>query len=365
MDTAPSPTQRRPAEPLLTRHVFLDTQVYRALGHNPANPALAALKEHISAHRVVLHTTDVTLLEVKRQLKETVLARTRELGKIEKSFQRWRKQAPNSAPKTMPNFNANALADELFERFRRFIAYECGAEVHLALKMISPEVVFAAYFDRKPPFDGQDTKEFPDGFIIAVLSQWAEGIGDKIYVVTEDGAMGRAVKEDSNLLPLKGIHEVLVSAAADLGPEAEAAADVLLNHPAFDSTFERLMQAQMNEATYVYTGELAEGEAYEGELVAIEEVGDWSVVGLSDKRASLILDARVRVRVKVQYEDRDTASYDREDDRWVGAEDAAIEVEDEVEVKVLVEIDRASGEVVGGKVLTSEINISGPSDYDY
>ena len=30
-----------------------------------------------------------------------------------------------------------------------------------------------------------------------------------------------------------------------------------------------------------------------------------------------------------------------------------------------MEIDRASGEVVGGKVLTSENDVSGPSDYDY
>ena len=47
----------RPAEPLSTRHVFLDTQVYHGLGHNPANPALVTLKEQIEARRVVLHTS--------------------------------------------------------------------------------------------------------------------------------------------------------------------------------------------------------------------------------------------------------------------------------------------------------------------
>ncbi len=39
-------------------------------------------------------------------------------------------------------------------------------------------------------------------------------------------------------------------------------------------------------------------------------------------------------------------------------------IEDEVEVAVLLEIDRASGEVVGGELLTSEIAVSGPYD-DY
>ncbi len=361
----PQPPKHRPAEPLLTRHVFLDTQVYRALHHNPDNPALLALKEHIKAHRVILHTVDITLLEVKRQLLEAAQARAREMGEVEKDFRRWRKQAPKSMPKRMPEFDAAALGDELFGHFHSFIAYQCDAVVHKALSTVSAEVVFATYFDRRPPFDGQDSKEFPDGFVIAALSKWAETTGDKIHVVTADGAMARAAKADPNLLPMKSLHEVLARAAADLGPEAEAIADALLNGPAFDSTFERLLQAQMKDVVYVYTGDLAEGEAYEGELISIEEVGDWSVAGLSDKRVSLILDAKIKVLVEVQYEDRDSAMYDREDDRWVGAEDAATQVEDNADIEVLVEIDRASGEVVGGKVLTSEIEVSGPHDYDY
>jgi hypothetical protein len=40
-----SKKQHRPAEPLASRHIFLDTQVYRALGHNPANHAMILLKK--------------------------------------------------------------------------------------------------------------------------------------------------------------------------------------------------------------------------------------------------------------------------------------------------------------------------------
>lgn len=115
---------------------------------------------------------------------------------------------------------------------------------------------------------------------------------------------------------------------------------------------------------FIYAGDLAEGEAYEGELIGIEQVGDWSIVGLSDKRVSLILDATIRVSVEVQYGDRDSAVYDREDGVWIGTEDAAMQVEDEADVEVLVEIDRASGKIVGGELLASEISISGPHD-DY
>lgn len=62
----PTPT------PLRTLHVFLDTQVYRRFGHNPESPPLVALRDHLDAGRLVLHTTDVTLAEVRRQLVEYV-----------------------------------------------------------------------------------------------------------------------------------------------------------------------------------------------------------------------------------------------------------------------------------------------------
>jgi hypothetical protein len=75
--------QHGPAKPLASRHIFLETQVYRVLGHNPANRAMTLLKEHATSHRVVLHTTDITLPEVRRQIRELVLARQRELRAIE------------------------------------------------------------------------------------------------------------------------------------------------------------------------------------------------------------------------------------------------------------------------------------------
>jgi hypothetical protein len=35
--------RHRPAEPLASRHIFLDTQVYRALGHKPAKGLMPLL----------------------------------------------------------------------------------------------------------------------------------------------------------------------------------------------------------------------------------------------------------------------------------------------------------------------------------
>jgi hypothetical protein len=354
--------QHHPAERLASRHIFLDTQVYRALNHDPANRALALLKEQVNSHRVVLHTTDITLLEVRRQIRERVLARQRELMLIERDLNRWRKSAPKAAPEGAIEFDAEALSNELFQQFEWFLRHECKAVVHQALA-VAPGAVFGTYFDRKPPFDGQDSKEFPDAFVVEALRKWCREQGNLMNIVTEDKSMTRAVLEDARLIALKDIHEVLARAAADLGADGETAAETVLGKPAFASSLEDALRPQMKEVGYVYVGDLVEGEAYEGELLSIEEIGDWSVVGLNDHCVTLILDVKLQVRVEVEYEDREHAIYDREDDRWFGAEAASAKVDDEIELEILVDVDRKSGTVREAKVLSQEVSIFGPSDW--
>jgi hypothetical protein len=177
--------------------------------------------------------------------------------------------------------------------------------------------------------------------------------------------MTRAVSEDGHLLALRNIQEVLTRVAADLSADGDAAAEAALSKPAFDNSLEAALRAQMKEVNFVYLGNLADGEAYEGQLVSIEEIRDWSVVGLNDGCVTLILDATLQVRVEVQYEDFDHAIYDREDDRWFGAESASTEVDDEVDLEILVQVERNTGTVREAKVLTEEVGISGPFDGAY
>lgn len=353
----------RPVEPLESRHVFLDTQVYRALGHNPANRALTLLKEQIDSHRVALHVTDITLLEVKRQIRERVLARHRELRSIEKDLAQWRVRAPKFAPKKEITFDADALAINLFDQFVAFLCKECDAVIHQALA-VAPTKVFDAYFARRPPFDGEQNKEFPDGFAVEVLKQWCQEKGDRMHVVTEDKALTRAASSSDELLPLKSIHEVLSRAAANLGADGEQISDAVLNNPAFDYSFEEQLRPRVADMGFIYAGDFAEGEAYEGELLNIERVGNWSVVSLNDRRITLILDVNVSVKVEVQYEDRHSAIYDREDDLWFGAEIASTDIEDEIDIEVLVEIERETGIVSEAKLLTNEARVSEHYDWD-
>ena len=57
-----------PQGPLLTREVFLDTEAYRRVGFDVTRPSIAALISHVANERLELHTTDITLQEIKRQI---------------------------------------------------------------------------------------------------------------------------------------------------------------------------------------------------------------------------------------------------------------------------------------------------------
>jgi len=53
---------------LKTRHVFLDTEVYRRYGHNLEDKVMQRLFQLTQDHVCTLHITDITLEEIKRQI---------------------------------------------------------------------------------------------------------------------------------------------------------------------------------------------------------------------------------------------------------------------------------------------------------
>lgn len=177
--------------------------------------------------------------------------------------------------------------------------------------------------------------------------------------------MLRAAEKDIRFLPLKSIHNLLERASGDFGVDGENAAEEAIHGQSFDHSLEIFLEDQIKDITFVYTGDLPNGEAYEGQILRVEQVYNWSVVALNDTRISLILDLLISVQVQIQYEDRNLAFYDKEDDRWYGSEAASRDIEADIDLSVLVDIERATGQVCDGKILTNEVSIIGPSEWDY
>lgn len=224
--------------------------------------------------------------------------------------------------------------------------------------------IFALYFDRKPPFDGEESKEFPDAFAIEGLGRWRRESEENIHIVTNDKAMLRAALA-GEMLPIQSVAELLRRAGAEFGDEADDLADAILATKQFEQSFRESLGTQIEEATFVYYGELANGEAFGGRLLDIVDTMGWSVAGKSERRLTLLLECQVKVQVEIQYEDREFASYDREDRRYYGTESATTYIDEEVDIEVLVEVDGKTDKVVEAKILTREIPVNGRFTVDY
>jgi hypothetical protein len=338
-------------ECLVTRHVFIDTDIYRQLTHNIANPALRTWAKHIDDRKVVLHTTDITLHEVRRQLAEDVSARHRELSKIEKSFARWRHTA-SDLPAT-PSFDPKKVAKRLGDHFEQTLLSKWRAVHHRAMQ-VNAGMVFSDYFMRKPPFHKEGSKEFPDAFVVASLAEWASQNNESIYVLTGDKLLTRAA-EDCHLGTLKSLEDLLRRASVPPGGEAEGIAEAILNAPDFDARFEAALDDLFPEIVFEYFGDLPDAEIADSKLEGVIQISNWSVVWRGSKRLTFIVTADVEVTLDVSFADRSLAMYDREDDRWFGATHGRAERLSNIEVEVLLEVNSRTGEFLSSELVNTEI----------
>ncbi len=352
---APSQKRQRPvSKPLETRHVFLDTEVYHKLKHNAANVALKLIAEHVSEHRIALHVTDITLAEINRQIVEDVEQSRAALARIEKDLTRWRfTDGTIGATPQLTGETARALSSALAS----FLKNECRAQTHEAMSHPTAEV-FAAYFDRKPPFD-KGGKEFPDAFMIKTLDAWCAAHDECMYVVTQDKAMQRYVDASSRLLLLPSLEDVLAAARATAEPDggAEVIADELLNAPSFDVNLEHAIDSHVHELIIDYAGDLPEGEVTDISFEGVIQFLDYRIVAKTSTRLSLLLNIDAEISASVAYEDRHLAMYDREHDQWMGAEWETTEVKDSIMLEMFAEIEIPSGRFVNSELLRTEYTI--------
>lgn len=343
------------AGPLATRHVFLDTEVYRRLKHNPANKALQVLREHTVHHVLSLHTTDITLLEIERQIAEDVAQTRLALNRADKDIRRWRHIVPE-IPAT-PELS-EVVPKRLFEALKSLILEECRGKTHDALSMRAA-VVFEDYFARRAPFDA-GSKEFPDSFALKALENWCRSNRETIYVVTKDAAMLRYVATSEHLLPLQTIEALLAAAQFSAEPTqyTEAIAEDLLNAPAFDHHLETALVFHEDELIIEYQGDLPEGEVNAVRFEGVIQSVLYNIVSLSTDRISLVLTVDAEIAADLGFEDRGMAMYDKEDDQWIGTDWAFTTVKGSIPLELYIELSLETGEIITSQLLRAEYAIT-------
>lgn len=302
---------RKPTEPLRTRHVFLDTEVYRRAGFNISNTPFTLLAQEIERGRIVLHVSDITLAEIHRQLKETVLEKAAEAKRLARDFNRIA-QISGRDNVTVNEVDGLVLADVACAGFTDALVKRFRSHSILALE-VPARVVFDRYFAGRPPFDDRSSKEFPDAFVIEGLARYCKSNEISMYVVSGDAALRRAAESHDTLVALQTIEEVLAAATAESGGDLEAIVDEIFVAPGFDHQLMEAIEADLDFVNFTYYGLLTEGAVIGAKLEEIVSVDDYDVAAFDDAKIGLILQANTILDVRVRYLD-EAELRDKDDD---------------------------------------------------
>lgn len=302
---------RKPTEPLRTRHVFLDTEVYRRAGFNISNTQFALLRGEIEAGRIVLHFTDITLSEIRRQLTEEILSKAADAKRLARDFNRI-SQIAGQANDAMKDIDGVALADSAWAGFVEKLIKRLRGHSVSALE-IPARIVFERYFAGQAPFEQRGSKEFPDAFVIEGLARYCKNNDISMYVVSGDVALRQAAESHDTLLPLQALDEVLASATASSGTDVETIADEVLAAPGFDEQLVLAIESDLDFVDFTYFGSLTEGSVPSAALEEIISVDDYAVAAFDGNRIGLILQANAVLDAKVRYLDQEELR-DKDDD---------------------------------------------------
>jgi hypothetical protein len=342
---------------LETREVFLDTEVYKGYGHNLATAPMKTLQKHVEEGRISLHITDINLREVGRQIEEGVASLKRTVDEVNLLLNAWKTRSPEGLPDIIASIEEPTVSDAAFKQFRMELESKFNMSLHKAAEM-DARPIFRDYFNRKAPFDGKASKEFPDAFIIAALASWCEKYDSNMYVVTHDKAMQRAASATGRLLPIDDLNALFSLATAAEAPEALAIVEPILEEEVFLELIASTIQKNMGNVGVVYSGELPDGEATEAKVNGTPIISDYSIIHVAAKTISLILKLHVPIIAEIQYSDFSHAMWDNEDECYFGGESGEAEIEDEPLMRVYLLMDRDTGEMREFEILTSDIEVS-------
>lgn len=325
---------------LKTRHIFLDTEAYRTCGHNLYAQPMLTLKRYIDRGVFEVHTTDVTLSEVKSQLIKMERELISNANRQSRLLDRWNNRFKRDSRK----FPVPALLKEpknhsvAFEEFSYVLKHNWSAKEHEAAELkVGP--LLKAYFSKKPPFDKEGSKEFPDAFALAALEAWCKRTSNRIYIISKDAAVQRAAEESRRFIGVTTLSELL-----NLYTQAQESGITNRLIEAFENKglrkqIEQNLSANMSEVGAIYEGDRHEGEVLAVEFNQLTEVNDFDVLWIDDGVVECIIHAQIEVTAEVSFEDVSDAIWDKEDGIFFGSKVREVEVEDACTIRAFCELD--------------------------
>ena len=189
------------ATQLRTRYVFVDTQALRRARFDWNGRSLSKLAEFTKRGQLRLLVTDITVREVKSQLKELLTEASSSLLKHSGIIG----QLGASAAVDRIRDQAAALS-ALEASFDEFLKNTKAIDVPLISDVKS---LLDDYFTRRPPFSTKKKAEFPDAMSIASVRQWCQQNNSTAYIVSDDPDLRECCSEAGPLFHVGTIAEII------------------------------------------------------------------------------------------------------------------------------------------------------------
>jgi hypothetical protein len=195
---------------LKTRHVFIDTQVFKGANFNYQSIRFQELISLAKAGKIFVYLTDITDREIESNISEDVQSASRKLKSIQSERElRILKNLKDDFTETLfTPLDPEAAKLSLLAQFARF---KKDVQVNfISIQDTSISEVFEKYFAHLPPFgEGKKKYEFPDAFVISALQRWCARSSNRIYVISDDEDMKSACEDHGRLLSLSKLEELL------------------------------------------------------------------------------------------------------------------------------------------------------------
>ena len=353
---------------LETRNIFLDTEVFGSHHHNLNAKTMKVLGRYIADGVFVLHTTDVTLREVSRQLGVMESELTNRANKVAKELKRWNSryrldQQPLPVPEPLgePDEPSRAYRD-----FEWIVRHDWHAEEHGTFNLsIGP--VLSRYFNRQAPFDTEGSKEFPDAFALLALENWCADMQERIYVVSKDKAVLRAADESDYLIGIESLDRLFALVVPAKDHRMADTVSTAFKERSFLNELRDSLSSNIGWVGGIYDGDRYDGEVLEMEIVELEESEDVAISRVDQDQVACVAHVKLLVKAEIGYTDLSYAIWDREDERYYGGEWVVTEIQDSVAAKIFVELAREGEDISlsSAQFLTQDLTVRDDDGFPY
>jgi len=335
---------------LKTRHVFMDTCEYEKYNFNVVHPTLTNLRQIADARVIQIHTTDITKNEIVRHVNAKVLEYIHHQNlRIERS-KKWIDQFPTK-------FKQEILIDknELLKEWLSQLDLIWLWSIDHGIESVNIAELFNSYFEKKPPFDDDDSKEFPDAAWVMMLENWCKKNDSLMYMITSDKAAGRAVSQSECLILVNNTEELLEEYNKIKNEKGVGLIKGYLNSA---NVIEKIKDEFNNNWKTIetdYWGEARDGKIDSMIAESVDAIYQTTVISIGNEIAECVMDVAVVLSVVIDYqEDVDDPEMEYSIRTY---RDARTEYHTE-RVRFLVRIDTASGRVDGVEILSQFLVIS-------